>query len=188
MKSSNVGGRAIRNYPIVWSFGWVGGTESTMFDVDTTRTNRSCDQEVGRAGISAKHKSTCGNEHAPPERKQTQAPAAMRTGYTNKIKSTCGSYGGVGTRTSPTKQKEWAEWLDPVTQNEKHLRSWRWVFTNSNTHRALHRSTDTCVDIPHMGMAMQRTVPGTRGSPVAIWYGSINRTQPHPGSRSLQYA
>ena len=65
MKSSNVGGRAIRNSPIVWSF----VTESTVFDIDTTRTKRSCDQEVWRAGISANHKSTCGNEHASPESK-----------------------------------------------------------------------------------------------------------------------
>ena len=90
VKSSNVGGRAIRKYHIVWSFRWVGGTGSTMFDVDTTRTKRSCDQEVGRAGISAKHKSTCGTDHQSPENKQTQAPAAMSTGSTNKIKSTCG--------------------------------------------------------------------------------------------------
>ena len=78
MKSSNVGGRAIRKSHIVWSC----VTNSTVFGADTTRTKRSCDHER----IGGRRYQPTAKAPADMNRHHLKAPATKMTGSTHKTK------------------------------------------------------------------------------------------------------
>ena len=93
------------------------------------------------------HTSTCGHEDGFHKQNQKHLRLVWWVGYSYVVNKTK----RVGVRAA-----------GPCHPNEKHLRSWRWVFTNSNTHRALHRSTDPCVANP-------RASHGWSPSPIWAW-------------------